>query len=141
MITTIAKEYRWEMGHRLPFHKGLCKNLHGHSYMLRVELEGELDDNGMVMDFYELNTIVEPIIAELDHSFICDDNDSVMIEFFLTNPMKVTMVSFVTTAENICGWILEQLREKLQHHNRISRISARLHETERAYAERSVSLR
>ena len=25
----IAKEFRWEIGHRLPEHFGLCKNIHG----------------------------------------------------------------------------------------------------------------
>ena len=29
MRTTISKQFRWEMGHRLPFHEGLCKNIHG----------------------------------------------------------------------------------------------------------------
>ncbi len=24
----IAKEFRWEMGHRLPFHEDKCKNIH-----------------------------------------------------------------------------------------------------------------
>ena len=28
----IAKEFRWEMGHRLPEHFGLCKNIHGHCH-------------------------------------------------------------------------------------------------------------
>ena len=37
----IAKEFRWEMGHRLPEHFGLCKNIHGHSYKMVVEFEGE----------------------------------------------------------------------------------------------------
>ncbi len=140
-MTRIAKEYRWEMGHRLVFHQGLCKNIHGHSYSLRIQLEGEVDHNGMILDFYELSTIVEPIIEELDHSFLCDESDEVMIEFFLNNPMKVVMVPFVTTAEHICSWILDRIVEALKHNTRICSISARLNETERAWAERTVVLR
>ncbi len=141
MMTRIANEYRWEMGHRLVFHEGLCKNIHGHSYSLRIQLEGEVDQNGMILDFYDLSTIVEPIIDELDHSFLCDEGDSVMIEFFLNNPMKVVVVPFVTTAENICSWILERIVEKLKQNPRISSVSARLNETERAWAERTIVLR
>jgi len=141
MTTTIAKEFRWEMGHRLPFHTGLCKNIHGHSYKLRVELEGELDENGMVMDFYDITTIVQPIIDRLDHAFMCDEQDAVMIEFFLTNPMKTEVVPFVTTAENISNWLLQEIEETLKHNTRIHRICVRLHETERSYAERSVVLK
>jgi len=39
----IAKEFKWEMGHRLPEHFGQCKNIHGHSYKMLVEFEGEID--------------------------------------------------------------------------------------------------
>ncbi|MBL7998906.1 MAG: 6-carboxytetrahydropterin synthase [Candidatus Kapabacteria bacterium] len=137
--TRIAKDFRWEMGHRLPFHTGLCKNIHGHSYTLRVELEGTTDNNGMVMDFYDINAAVDPIVESLDHCFICDEDDSVMIEFFLTNPMKVTMVPFSTTAENICRWLCETIWQEMQAHERINSITCRLHETERAYAQYSVT--
>ena len=43
-VMKIAKEFNWEMGHRLPEHFGKCKNIHGHSYKMMVELEGDLDD-------------------------------------------------------------------------------------------------
>ena len=59
----IAKEFHWEMGHRLPEHFGLCKNIHGHSYKMIVEFEGELDEQGMVIDFYDVEKIIAPIIG------------------------------------------------------------------------------
>ena len=61
----ISKEFRWEMGHRLPFHDGLCRNIHGHSYYMVIEIEGELNENGMIIDFYDLGKAVKPIIDEL----------------------------------------------------------------------------
>lgn len=133
--TKIGKEYRWEMGHRLPFHTGLCKNIHGHSYRLLIELEGTLNSEGMVMDFYDLNTIVEPIISTLDHSFICDEEDSTMKSFFSANPMKVVYVPFHTTAENIVRWIANQVVQACSIYPSITSVRARLHETERAYAD------
>jgi len=48
----IAKEFRWEMGHRLPEHTGLCRNIHGHSYRMVVEITGDVLANGMIIDFY-----------------------------------------------------------------------------------------
>jgi 6-pyruvoyltetrahydropterin/6-carboxytetrahydropterin synthase len=141
MMTRIAKDYRWEMGHRLPFHEGLCRNIHGHSYALRVELGGSLDENGMLIDFYDLSAIVQPIIDELDHCFLCDDSDVVMIEFFLGHPMKVVMVPFATTAENICGWIADRLAVECSKNERIHTLGVRVHETDRAYAECSRVLR
>ena len=53
----IAKEFRWEMGHRLLEHKGKCYNLHGHSYKLLVEFGGEVEPNGMVMDYFDVKKI------------------------------------------------------------------------------------
>ncbi len=77
----IAKEFRWEMGHRLPEHFGQCKNRHGHSYKMLVEFEGELDENGMVIDYYDVEKIVKPIIEKLDHAFLVNKNDKHTREF------------------------------------------------------------
>jgi len=55
----IAKEFRWEMGHRLPYHNGLCKNVHGHSYQMVIELEGDVNTKGMIIDFYDLGEIID----------------------------------------------------------------------------------
>ena len=60
----IAKEFNWEMGHRLPEHFGKCKNIHGHSYKMLVEIEGDVLENGMVMDYYHLKDAIEPLVEK-----------------------------------------------------------------------------
>ncbi len=140
MSIVIAKEYRWEMGHRLMDHEGLCKNVHGHSYCLRVDLEGSLNNSGMVMDFFDLDKLVHPLVDQLDHCFLCDESDSAMVEFFLSNPMKVVMVDFPTTVENICMWIAEELKPALAAHAALTAFSIRLYETERSFAQCRVVL-
>jgi 6-pyruvoyltetrahydropterin/6-carboxytetrahydropterin synthase len=137
----IAKEFHWEMGHRLPFHAGGCQNIHGHSYRMRVELEGTLDDNGMVLDYFDLKEIVDPIVARIDHSFLCDDRDEIMGAFLSANGLKHVVVPFRTTAENITAWMLEQIAESLASHANLTRLTVRLQETERVYAEMSAPLR
>ncbi|MCS6999677.1 MAG: 6-carboxytetrahydropterin synthase QueD [Bacteroidota bacterium] len=132
----IAKEFRWEMGHRLPFHEGHCQNIHGHSYRLRVAVEGTPDPNGMVMDFYDLSAVVEPIVDMLDHAFICDSSDEIMQRFFRDYPaFKVVYVPFTTTVENLCRWIADHLAERLRQTPTIHRLTVRLYETATAYAE------
>jgi len=42
------------MAHRLPFHDGGCRNVHGHSYSMTIELVGEPDRNGMVLDYFDM---------------------------------------------------------------------------------------
>jgi len=94
----IAKEFRWEMGHRLPEHFGLCKNIHGHSYKMIVEFEGELDKNQMVIDYYDVEKIINPVIEKLDHSFMVNKNDKIVLELLDKMNSKKVVVDF--TFEN-----------------------------------------
>ncbi|MEN3027216.1 MAG: 6-carboxytetrahydropterin synthase [Chlorobiota bacterium] len=141
MSIRIAKEFRWEMAHRLPFHTCGCQNVHGHSYRAVVTLEGEPDARGMVLDYLELARLVEPILQRLDHAFLCSEDDEPMVRFFQQHPeLKVVFVPFPTTAENIAQWLLEQLASELRSYPNLYRLSVRVHETERTFAEASLQL-
>lgn len=138
----ISKEFRWEMGHRIPLHQGPCRNVHGHSYRMFVELEGEPLDTGMIMDFSDLNLLIKPILEEFDHSFLCSDNDKELIEFLKKMGLKHTIVKYYTTVENICMDLFERIKKKIIEKNcsNIKRLTIRIHETPNAYAEYSGEL-
>ena len=108
----IAKEFTWEMGHRLPEHFGPCTNIHGHSYKMIVEFEGELNELGMVIDFYDVEKIIDPIVDELDHAFMVKEDDEITIEFLNKLNSKKVVVDFVATAENICKYISDKIISK-----------------------------
>lgn len=135
----IAKEYSWEMGHRLPFHEGKCKNMHGHSYKCMVELNGEPDKNGMVLDYYDMKTIIQPIIDELDHSFMVYSEDKEVIEFLDKINSRKVVVDFQSTAENICLFLLKKIKEANLPGN-IKSIKVKVLETENTYAEEEISI-
>ena len=99
MLTRIAKDFRWEMAHRLPNHNGGCRNVHGHSYRMWVELTGEPDDQGMVIDYFDLKKMVDPLISEIDHAFLCDLSDTLIVNFLESSGLKAVYVDFPTTAE------------------------------------------
>jgi len=135
----IAKEFSWEMGHRLPFHKGKCKNLHGHSYKCMVEFTGDPDSNGMVIDYFDVKKIIGPIIDELDHSFmVCKDDKEVIEVLEKLNSQKV-VVDFETTAENICLYLLSKIKSAKLPQN-IYSIKVRVLETENSYAEEEANI-
>ena len=69
----IAKRFRWEGAHRLPWHEGLCKNLHGHSYTMFVEIEGKPDENGLLMDFKHLKDCLKDLVDAWDHATVVDE--------------------------------------------------------------------
>lgn len=72
-MITVTKIFTFDAAHHLPFHKGKCKNLHGHTYKLEVTVGGELDENGLVIDFGDLKKIVsENIIEKYDHKNLND---------------------------------------------------------------------
>lgn len=135
----IAKEFHWEMGHRLPEHFGLCKNIHGHSYRMIIEFEGELDEQGMVIDFYDVEKIIAPIIDELDHAFMVKDDDVIALDFLEKLNSKKIVVSFESTVENICKYISDQIIKSNLPKN-IQYITVRVYETAEDYAEEKVSL-
>ncbi|MDB5036453.1 MAG: 6-pyruvoyl tetrahydrobiopterin synthase [Chlorobi bacterium] len=138
--TRIAKDFHWEMGHRLPFHGGGCRNIHGHSYRMRVVIDGLLDDHGMVIDYFDLKEIVDPLVELIDHSFLCDDHDREMLAFFAANPLKHVVVPFLTTAENLAAWMLGEIAGRLTSYSHLTALTVRIHETERTYAECGMTL-
>jgi 6-pyruvoyltetrahydropterin/6-carboxytetrahydropterin synthase len=135
----IAKEFRWEMGHRLPEHFGKCKNIHGHSYRMIVELEGEVDKSGMVMDYYDLKKITEPVVEKLDHAFMVYKEDKEIISFLGKMKSRMVVVGFQSTVENICKYFLDEIKKSNFPQN-VKKISVRIYETLDDYAEASVKL-
>jgi len=116
-MISVKRVFRFEAAHFLPDYTGKCKNLHGHSYKLEVEVENDhnsLSTDGMVMDFSILDSIVSPIlILEFDHKLI---NDT------LPNP----------TAENMVKYFHKKITEFLP--NDVYLVSLVLWETENCCA-------
>ena len=135
----IAKEFNWEMGHRLPEHFGKCKNIHGHSYKMLVEIEGDVMDNGMVMDYYHLKDAVEPLVENLDHAFLVFNEDEDVIDFLIKMNSKKMIVNFQSTVENITWFFLNEIKNAGLPQN-IRKVKVRVCETPDDYAEEEISL-
>lgn len=73
MKVTILRRYDFEAAHSLPHvpdgHK--CKTMHGHSYVVKVHVTGEVQESGpeagMVVDFAVLDDIAGRLFATFDH--------------------------------------------------------------------------
>lgn len=48
--------------------------LHGHSYQVAAEVEGDLTRDSLVVDFVLLKTIIRGLCKELDHRFLLQQN-------------------------------------------------------------------
>lgn len=135
----IAKEFHWEMGHRLPEHFGKCKNIHGHSYRMIVELQGDLNEHGMIMDYYDLKKIVNPLVEKLDHAFMVYEKDIEIIRFLESMSSKKIIVGFQSTVENICKYILTEIKKQNLPSN-VNKLKVRIFESVDDYAEEETLL-
>lgn len=73
MRTQVTRRFSFEAAHKLDWHTGACRNLHGHSYRLEVSVDGELDANGIVIDFADLAGVVKrEVVDRFDHTYLND---------------------------------------------------------------------
>ena len=69
----LSKEFTFDAAHFLTRYHGKCEHLHGHTYKLRVTVEGKVQANGLVLDFGILKKIVkERILDKYDHRCLND---------------------------------------------------------------------
>ncbi len=139
----VAKLFRWEAAHRLPWHEGACCHLHGHSYRMFVEITGRPDSRGLLVDFKELKEWLTPLVQAWDHATIVDERDGDLLDVVRSRGWKHAVLPFDTTAENLCRyateWLAATKAERLRELG-IRRIVARMHETETSYAEHELEL-
>ncbi len=117
--TTITRRYHFESAHFLPKvaddHK--CKRVHGHNYEIEVTVSGPVLMSGFILDFWDLDTRVQPLIGAIDHRLLNDIPG-------LDNP----------TAENIGAWFLQRLES-----NGVSAV--RVYETKDCWADVGLSIK
>jgi 6-pyruvoyltetrahydropterin/6-carboxytetrahydropterin synthase len=129
------------MAHALWGYDGLCKNIHGHSYILKVTVSGTpITDTsdiklGMVIDFGDLKRVVNKHIVDVfDHSLVL--NKKAPTENFEHIPEmfeRKMWCDFQPTAENLVIYFAEILNRELPADIRLH--SIRLYETANSYAE------
>ncbi len=69
----VSKEFSFDSAHFLTKYHGKCERLHGHTYRLRVTVEGPIQEDGMVMDFVLLKKLVKDrVVDRYDHQHLND---------------------------------------------------------------------
>lgn len=116
-----------------------CRHLHGHQGKIKIGLESTELVDGMVTDFHNLNWFKQWLDAVLDHKFIIDRNDPLIIalipgyqedSWVEGNMLQVVnvgdhegavkelfesfvIVDFVPTSENLSKWIFDIASQKM----------------------------
>lgn len=72
MFKLVVKTH-FDAAHRLPDYKGKCERIHGHTWHIEVEVGSkDLDEQGMVCDFFDIKKILNEAIEPLDHVYVND---------------------------------------------------------------------
>ena len=115
-MLSVTKIFEFEAAHHLPDYDGPCRNVHGHSYRLEIEVTGSIQRQGskmgMIFDFSDLKKIVKKEIVD------CYDH------------RDLNNIFDVPTAENMVNEIVDRLRSRIEGLNRV-----RLYETSTSYCE------
>lgn len=116
----VTKTVSFDAAHLLTGHGGQCKNLHGHTYKVVVELgntpplDGQPKD--MVMDFKELKHVLqEEVVACCDHAFLYDVTSAVEADIAATlqkHGLRTYALTYRSTSENLAQHFFEKLRKR-----------------------------
>jgi 6-pyruvoyltetrahydropterin/6-carboxytetrahydropterin synthase len=140
-VIRITKEFKFEMAHALKGYDGLCKNIHGHSYELKVTVSGYpiAEDNhpklGMVMDFGDLKKIVnQEIVNQFDHALVLSEKmPGVLLKELKQQFERIIITDYNPTSEMMLIDFASRLKARLPENITLKYMLLR--ETVTSYAE------
>ena len=119
----IKWEKNFDASHRIyKDYQGKCNNIHGHTYRVLLEIEGKMDDRGMVVDFNVLKHLVHDFY---DHKIILHRDDP-LVECLKKNKQNMILLSQNPTAENIA----RQIACNIMGHLEVEYVRVTLYETQ-----------
>lgn len=102
----LTVEETFDAAHALRGYEGPCENLHGHTWKVQVQIQGEqLNDIGLLEDFKNVKKALRDVLAKFDHNLIND-----LPEFQKQNP----------SSENIAKTVYTQMKSKFEGVSKVS---------------------
>ena len=139
-LIRLTRSFSFEMAHALEGHDGKCKNIHGHSYKLKVTVRGNPRNdkrspkNGMLIDFGDLKAIVNHRICDVfDHALVLKDDSDILSMIQDQKNLKIIPVPYPPTCENLLIDFAQRLKDKLP--SEVELYALKLTETASSYGE------
>lgn len=141
--------------HFIPNHSK-CGNLHGHSYGICIELEGEADDQDVLVDFSIVKGHIRELIGSVDHRLILpalnrdieirDMGESMEIvvgrkRYVIPREDVALLDISSSSAEMLAAYFAKELRRRLKGFGNIRNISVGVEEGPGQGAWHTVELR
>ena len=123
------ENFKFSAAHFLIFPDGSAERLHGHNYRVFVEIDAELSEHGLVIDFKTVKPVVRELCDLLDEHWIVPGEHAVLrwaeredgiVEVryrdrYYAAPREDVLVLPIntTSSENLAGWFARELRRLL----------------------------
>ena len=126
----LDKEYfKFSCAHFLIFPDGSKERLHGHNYHVQVEIEGDLSDQGLVIDFLDAKPVIRELCDSLDeHWLVAGEHPELKVEKledghssvvyrearYLVPTAEILVLPINNTSvENLAAWFGRELKGRL----------------------------
>ena len=126
----LRKEYfKFSCAHFLIFPDGSSERLHGHNYQVTCEIDAELTEHGLVIDFKMIKPVIRELVDELDEHWILpgeheelrwEERDDGIVEVryrdrYYAAPKDDVIVLPInnTSAENLAAYVGRELQRRL----------------------------
>jgi 6-pyruvoyltetrahydropterin/6-carboxytetrahydropterin synthase len=127
----IEKEYlKFSCAHFLIFPDGSKERLHGHNYQVTAEVDGNLSEFGLVIDFKMVKPIIKELCDHLDEHWLIpgehrelrylhrDDGHTEVVyrdcRYLAPTSEVIVLPINNTSAENFAAWMGRSLYKRLQ---------------------------
>ncbi len=120
--------------HIIPMHSK-CGRLHGHDYAINAVIEGDIGNNGVIMDFISVKEFLRGIASELDHRVLIPRKDPGVrvTDDYVTYRIGNKEARFptcdcalldieVASAETLAEFVLARLMAKVKFPKNVSKI-------------------
>ena len=145
----LEKEYfKFSCAHFLIFPDGSKERLHGHNYHVEVEIEGDLNERGLVIDFLDAKPVIRELCDSLDEHWLlpaehpelkiehqADGHTSVIYgndRYLVPTPEVKLLPINNTSVENLATWFGRELNQRLRGRfgaSRVRRLRVAISET------------
>jgi len=112
----LRTESHFDSAHFLANYEGKCSNIHGHRWIVEVEVQaeelhgsGQLE--GMVVDFGDVKKDLKEMVDEYDHAFLYQEGSlrQKTFECLVEDGFNLISIPFRPTAENFAKFFYDKL--------------------------------
>ena len=142
---SVTKVIEFDAGHRVPSHKGKCRNLHGHRYRLEATIEGEIkpvtmkSDDAMVVDFGDVKKLLMEIHDDYDHKCLIWTEDPIRAQLVGVQELTagIVLLHAPPTVEHLAKVIFMGLAARIDQEfkGEVSLAKVRLFETPNSWTD------